>query len=497
MNPIGIIILSLLIIVFLLILRNYFIGLKDSPREIWLLFSAKLIEYAAYGSSNMAFVLYLSSDCGLGDIQAGSYIGIWSMVMTSASIFVGSVVDSIGIRKTLLLGILTLICGRIIMPFSRDLTIVTFFSFFPIAVGNAILGPVLSVGIKKYTSGASTSLGFGLFYTMMNIGFALGGYIFDKVRNILGETSTTILPILNLSLSTYQIIFLFSFILTIPSLFLVIFIRENPFNENDHKNSENIEEPILNFRVSILIENIRNSSSTTFSIMKEVFFEKSFWIYLFTLGILVFIKLVFYHFHYTFPKYGIRVLGEGAKVGNLYGIVNPVIIIFLVPVVSHFTKSIKSYYMLLIGTSISVLSIFLCTIKSEHLQWIVDTTLGQFILSDWLELNIEKQNPLLFGILAFVIIFSIGESIWSPRLLQLSAEIAPQGREGTYIALSYLPYFLAKLIAGPLSGWLLATYTPASASTYPDHYLIWIWIGCMSAFSPLGLLLFRKFYIKN
>jgi len=78
--------------------------------------------------------------------------------------------------------------------------------------------------------------------------------------------------------------------------------------------------------------------------------------------------------------------------------------------------------------------------------------------------------------------------------MQFSAEIAPVGKEGTYIALSYLPYFLAKMIAGPMSGWLVATYAPEGASSYPDHYMIWIWIGGMTALSPLGLVVFRKLF---
>lgn len=469
------------------ILRNYINGLKDSPREIWFLFLAKLLEYAAYGSSNMAFVLYLSSDCGLGDIQAGSYIGIWSMCMTIFSVFVGSIVDAIGIRKTLIFGIFFLLLGRLIMPFSTDLIFVTILSFFPLAVGNALLGPVLSVGIKKYTQGPSTALAFGLFYTMMNVGFAIGGFIFDKFRAIFGETGQVTLPFLDISLSTYRIIFLSSFFLTIPSLVLILLMND------DTTNSKKVKIITLkNIKSSI-----QNSSRDTFKIMRTVFREKEFWVYLLLLGILVFIKLVFYHFHYTFPKYGIRVLGEGAKVGNLYGIVNPVLIIFLVPIVTHFTRNVKSYYMLFYGTTLSVISIFLCTINPDFWGFLENSYLESLIFKDWLGLPDDKQNPLLYGILSFVILFSIGEAIWSPRLLQLAAELAPVGKEGTYIALSYLPYFLAKLIAGPLSGYLLATYTPADVTTYPEHSKIWIWIGFMSALSPIGLFLFRNIYMSK
>ena len=78
--------------------------------------------------------------------------------------------------------------------------------------------------------------------------------------------------------------------------------------------------------------------------------------------------------------------------------------------------------------------------------------------------------------------------------MQFTAEIAPDGREGSYIALSYLPYFGAKLIAGPMSGWLVATYTPEGASTYPNHYWVCIWIGATAVLSPIGLVAFRKLF---
>lgn len=331
---------------------------------------------------------------------------------------------------------------------------------------------------------------------MMNIGFALGGYIFDKIRLLLGEHTYTIIPILNLSLSTYQFIFLVSFLLTIPTFTLVVLMRDGISLKED--GGTYLEQKKIEPRmIKELFLSTKKSFLDTILIMKMVFKEKNFWIYLFMLGILVFIKLVFYHFHYTFPKYGIRVLGEGSKVGNLYGILNPIIIIFLVPLIAHFTKNIKSYSMLLVGTTISSISIFLSALDASFWTPLMQLEIGKFIMVDWLEILPEKQNPILFGILAFVVIFSVGEAIWSPRLLQLAAEIAPKGREGTYIALSYLPYFLAKMIAGPLSGWLLSTYTPYGASTFPESYKIWIWIGSISALSPIGLLFFRSYYTKE
>ena len=56
---------------------------------------------------------------------------------------------------------------------------------------------------------------------------------------------------------------------------------------------------------------------------------------------------------------------------------------------------------------------------------------------------------------------------------------------------------LGKLVAGPLSGWLLATYTPMVGNEVGDvtnHTMVWVWIGGMAVLSPIGLVIFRKMF---
>jgi hypothetical protein len=48
----------------------------------------------------------------------------------------------------------------------------------------------------------------------------------------------------------------------------------------------------------------------------------------------------------------------------------------------------------------------------------------------------------------FVITMSVGEALWSPRLLEYSTTISPKGLEGTYLALGSIPQFLAKFLVG-------------------------------------------------
>lgn len=476
------------------ILFGYISGLRKSPPELWLLYGAKVFEYAAYGSSNMAFVLFLSKDCGLSDIQAGTYISAYSTVLTVCSILVGALVDAIGIKRTLLGGVFFVLISRLFLPTTNDLYLVTFAGFLPMALGIGMVGPVLSVGIKRYTTREGATLGFGLFYTLMNVGWALGGLVFDWVRRGLGEHATV--NWVGMSMSTYQVIFLVGGVLTIPTLILTLLMRDGVERHDD--GSITVKPTSLGEGTGLASAKsaIAKAAADTKAIFSQNFVQKAFWLYLFMLAIPVAVRLVFYHFHYTFPKYGIRVLGEGVKIGSIYGVLNPVLIVFLVPLLAAATKKVSSYKMLLIGTAVSSLSVFIAVLPAELFSPLMNTWLTDLLLNRWLEVPAAQQAPIYLVLVFFIVTFTIGEAIWSPRLTQFTAEIAPPGREGSYVALSYLPFFLAKMVAGPMSGWLLATYIPEGASSYPQQHMVWLWVGGMACITPLGMLIFRKIYLQ-
>ena len=77
--------------------------------------------------------------------------------------------------------------------------------------------------------------------------------------------------------------------------------------------------------------------------------ERRFWVFISALAIVTFIRIVSLHFLLTFPTYGIRLFGDGAQVGNLYAVLNPMVIVFLTPLFSVLTSRASSYTMLLIG----------------------------------------------------------------------------------------------------------------------------------------------------
>ena len=499
------------IIAFAVIVWSYLKGLRNSPRDMWFLFGYKFIEYSAYGAMNMAIILWLSKDCGMGDVMAGSYIAAWSMMLSVMAMIAGALVDTIGIRRTLIISIVFLLISRFFMAWMTNPVLIFIFGFVPLAIGFAIVGPLVSVAIKRFTTKEGAAMGFGLFYVVMNIAYAVGGWLFDWLRDTYAERDAvgTIInenfgtTLMGIHFSTYQLFFVMGFLFTLGSLFIAIFIRDGVEMTDDGV----VVHPSTEYGNGL--KAIRNASIKTAEMIKSVITEKYFWIFLGMLAMTLFVRFIFFHFHYTFPKYGIRVLGEGAKIGSIYGVLNPVLIVFLVPLVASFTKKVSSYKMMIVGSIVSAGSCFIAAIPSHYFVHMTDSVLGELIFIKWLgmasTMEALLQNPPVpeyWPLVVFITVFTVGEAIWSPRLMQFTAEIAPEGKEGTYIALSVLPWFFAKFVVGPMSGLLLKYYVPVdeagkSMAPYADHNMVWIWIGGMAIFTPIGLVVFRKLFTHS
>jgi hypothetical protein len=77
--------------------------------------------------------------------------------------------------------------------------------------------------------------------------------------------------------------------------------------------------------------------------------EPAFWrLTVFTL-LIVGVRLVFRHLDATMPKYLVRQFGPSAPFGLIYSI-NPMLVIWLVPLVALLTRSVDSYRMILAGS---------------------------------------------------------------------------------------------------------------------------------------------------
>jgi hypothetical protein len=405
-----------------------------------------------------------------------------------------------GLKQCLLIGSVMLLISRFAMPLSNDIIPVTLLGFLPLAFGFAITGPVLKVGIKWFTTLKTATLGFGLFYTLMNIGFTVGAEIADYFRKYYADG----LEIWGVDFSTYQLIIAVGFLINIPDFIAILIMRDGAemtekgmvIRKTESATAEELatelrgsiterrakmtrellgslaataligllawglvevkmHEWVLagvvkagNYVWSILItlailaiggilyaalshfgalkpggpmdrvmKSVRDATQETGFQLKDNFSQKVFWIYMGMLGILTFVKLTFYLFHVMFPTYATRVFGYDFPVAGVFGTLNPAMIVFLVPLISALTVNIRSYTMLMVGTAVSAAAVFLCFIPDSIALAIGDTWFGTWLFDYWLEAPAGNRDPFLISFIIFIMVFTVGEAIWSPRLM--------------------------------------------------------------------------------
>jgi MFS family permease len=451
-------------------LLDKFMVLRGSPRELWIIYTTKVLEIIAYGLMSSTLVLWLSADLGFSDAKAGDTIAIWSTIMTLVTVLVGSLVDTIGIRKSFLIGFWMCLIPRGVMTVSDDTTIALAFGLFPMAIGLALMVPVMNAAIKRYSTTSQQTMAFAIFYAVMNIGFAISGWLFDWIREDLGEYGSQTL--LGMELSTYRVLFFWATAATIPGLL----ITQCWLRSGVHANDDGVvylprkEKQRDGSWVGNMFNSVGEAGRDTIKTFAAVWKKPIFYRFLTFLFLIVMIRIVFYHMHYTFPKYGLRELGPGAKIGNLWSVLNPVMIVILTPLVAAFTGRISSYSMIAVGSSFAALPVFFLAMPREWFQTMADGWLGDLIGHTWLGLS-GPVDPIYISITLFVFFFSIGEAIWSPRLYQYTAAIAPKGQEGSYMALSLLPYFVAKLGVGLMSGRMLERWCPSDGVLAQKHLI--------------------------
>jgi MFS family permease len=467
--------------------------MRHAPRELWIILVAYILENIAYKlSSGQVLPLWLTHDLGFGDKSKGAMIGVWSALLTLITVMVGSFADAAGIRRTFLIGFVLCIAARTGMMISDTTWVALTFGLLPLAAGLALMTPVMTAAMKRYSNAAQRSLAFALYYALMNLGFAIGDRLFDHFRHVMGEYGKWTLPGLGADLSTYRVLILWSVVFTVPGLLLTwFFLREGVemtetgvviTPRKNAKAGKNFWETSLNA--------IRETGAKTFEIFAGLWGQKAFYRFLGFMALVVGVRMVFYHLNYTLPDFAIRELGKGAPLAQVSSMLNSLLILAFVPICGVLTSKISAYRMVTVGSFISSVSVLFLAMPPEWLRPLADGWLGNFICHKWLHVP-GAVNPVYIAIFLFTVGLSIGEALWSPRLYEYAASIAPKGQEASYMALSLLPYFFAKFGAGTLSGVLLSDFCPETGPRNPQ--LMWYLVACMAVITPLGTILLRKY----
>jgi MFS family permease len=467
-----------------------FTVLKGAARELWITFAVKLLVIAAYGLTNSTLVLWLSSDLGYSDQIALRLVAAWSLLMTAITLLVGSLTDAIGLRKTFFLGVWICIIARAVMAFTSLKWLALAGGLFPLAVGEALSTPVLVAAVRRYSTTGQRSISFSIFYVMMNVGFLAAALLFDFVRQGLGEHGQLGLPLLGLKISTYRALFLVSLIIEI-SILPVLYLLRVGVEVTDEgvritpRPARQRQETLWNTLCAAVCDSMKESARLFAGLLRQAGVYRL----LAFLILIAFLKLILMQMYYVYPKFGIRVLGDGAPVGRLWAI-NSILIICLVPFVGALTQKMSAYRMVTLGGIICAASVFIMALPTVWFKPFADGLPGHWLGHGYLGLA-GSVHPYYVMIALFVVFLSVGEAFYSPRVYEYAAAIAPIGQEASYAAISYVPFLLAKLLIGTFSGILLARYCPEQGVRHSET--MWLFVALTATIAPTGLILLRRY----
>lgn len=412
--------------------RKSFKDLWTAPRELLLIF---IIKFSLIGGLSMFFIslpMYITEVKDLPDMTISLVYGIAGIVSMVYLILFGSIPDRYGIRFSLVLGSLVLLLTAAIFilflnPLIQFASISVIGSF-----GLVVSSIALDLGIKHYTSLHYRSLAIALFTAVNYLVLISGGILLEVLMNSMNKSE-----------STFRIIFIFcggSFVL---GLILSLFLRKLDYSVYEEKELEHKE-----------------SKEDFWKHTRHILVLKKFWRLCVLVVVVLMIKIIFYQQTVMLPLYMDRDFGDDSHYGLMI-IMNQVVIIITLPLFTYFNYFCNPYDIFIYGGLIAVLSLV----------------------------------PFLFGasyltISLYIIISSLGESLYGPKVLEYSLGISPKGKEGLILALISLPGILSTIVSGVIAGVLLEEFCPDSGER--KCWLMWAIVGIMALCGIIVLIIFRK-----
>jgi len=403
--------------------------LKETRSEYWGIQIINFLDCTLYFALISIAAVFLSDDLGLSDAQAGYSITIFTTATTLCLFFSGMVTDWLGIKKSIYIAMFSMLALRLglalvgLMPWLPSRGLIATVLLFLMAPFMAMIQTVFQAANRRFTTGKSRSAGFNLWYLFMNVGAMAGGLLIDFIRKILHIHNSYI--------------FVSGVVIAALCIIVALFMvrREEQLLSADEAKKK-AEDDALNGKPKT--EEIKRK--TPFQIAAEVLRESAFWKLLVLIALLLGVRAVFTYMYLLAPKYWIRTIGPDVAMGTLQA-VNPFLIVIGLILFIPLANKFNIFKMLVYGSMVSAVSLF-----PLALSWQLFSP------------NIATAH--YFMAIAFLVLLTVGEIIWSPKLSEYTAAIAPPGQEGTYLGLTMVPWFLAKTVVSLLSGHMLERWCP-------------------------------------
>ncbi len=372
--------------------------LRETRSEYWGVQIVNFLDCTFYFAMLTIASLFLSQDLGMSDVSAGYTITIFTSATTLMLTVSGMICDSLGIRTSLRLSMIAMLILRAavvavaLLPGLPNRGLIAGAILLAMAPFMAAIQTVFQAATQRFTTKRSRAAGFNLWYLFMNIGAAAGGAAIDIVR-------------LWLKLPNVHI-----FTLGVITALLCLVVGETMIRR---------ENQLLGDGESAETTETKEPRKSPLKILADVVREPALFRLLALIGLTLGVRAVYAYLYLLMPKYWERTIGPDAAIGVL-NMINPIGIvlglILFIPLANRFSV----FGMLVYGAMVSAVSLF-----PMAAPW------------QWFGGDIAQAHYIM-AILCMVIV-TIGEVLWSPKLYEYTAAIAPKGQEGTYLGALHDP----------------------------------------------------------
>ncbi len=384
---------------------------KKFPRTFWVANSMELFERWAWYGMFAVLALYLtqSTDTGaLGFTQAqkGDMMGTVTAILYFLPLLTGALADRFGYKRMLIIAFVILSSSYYLMGSVKTYTAV-YGAFLLVALGAAIFKPIVSATVAKTTDETTSSIGFGIFYMIVNIGGFVGPVFSSKLRHIYG----------------WKIVFIMAASAILVNILLALFFYKEP---DRRKNTDSFWHSISK-SVKNIITALADMKLTVFLIIMIGFWT------------------MFNQLFYTLPNFidqwvDTRMIYQwlagispdiASAVGTKAGTIAPEMMV-----------NLDAGFIILFQIIISSL-----VMRMKPVNAIIS---GIMVVSVGIGLSFATNNG--FYVILGIFIFAIGEMASSPKFTEYIGRIAPKGKEALYMGTSFLPVAVGNKLAGYFSG---------------------------------------------
>ncbi|GGP79983.1 MFS transporter [Shewanella ulleungensis] len=154
----------------------------------WLVGGMELVERIAYYGVKASAGLYAKSPVSEGGLgidlhDYGIIIAVWAMLQTFIPVFTGGISDRVGYKETIFVSTIIKIMGYLTMAIFPD-----FWGFLAgamlLAAGTGVFKPGIQGTLVLSTKRENTSMAWGIFYQVVNIGGFLGPLVAVHMRQL-------------------------------------------------------------------------------------------------------------------------------------------------------------------------------------------------------------------------------------------------------------------------------------------------------------------------